>query len=582
MRPNDIKILVSYKEEKPYIKSDIIIPIQTGRAIAEREFEGMIGDDTGDNISRENDRYNELSAQYWAWKNLNQLGNPKYIGFMHWRRQLLFNESLPRPTKKWLNKGDYYEFGRLDKDYCCYFSDENIREVMKKYDVVLPKAYDFQNYRYKSVQENYRVQPGQHFENYELMISVLKAEYPEYKDAVAKFERGRFEYLCNMFVMRKDIFEEYSNFLFGVLTKVDRLIDYSHYSWQGYRVLGYLGEMLLNIFLFHYVSENPRVKIKALDMGVLHGAELEIQPKPAFEKNYTAIVVPCSNYYAPYLSVYLQSIIDNCNKEHNYDIIVFQDDITEKNKNKLLAVIPDNFSLRFINVSSYFENIAMKTSKEYLSINSYYRLVVPKVMKNYKRVIVTDIDLIFKTDVAELDKIEIGDASIAACIEPQEGINLNVKAEEWEYTQNVLKLQDPYEYYNTGIMIVNNVNYLETYIEDTLQMIDTKYRCHEQCILNSYFHKHIFSLPPEWNYEATIDKIGSKNFMPLEMYTEYIKASMDPKVIHWIGPNKPWKMADVDMGYEWWIEARKTVYYEEILMRYSEIIATRKLKSAKK
>ena len=582
MDNSDIKILVSYKEEHPYVKTDIIVPIQTGRAIADRNFEGMIGDDTGDNISELNDKYNELSAQYWAWKNQDALGNPKYIGFMHWRRHFLFDEKLPRPSRKWLNGGDYYEFSKFDEEYFEYFSDDKICRVMDKYDIVLPKAYDFENYKYKSVRENYMVQRGQHIENYELMLSVLKAEYPEYKTAVATFEKGRFEYLCNMFVMRRDIFDEYSSFLFGVLKKIDDLMDYSHYSYQGYRTLAYLGEMILNVFILHYVEKHPEVKIKALDMGVLHHAEFEIQPKPAFKDNYTAVVVPCSNFYAPYLSVYIQSIIDSSDKNHNYDIVVFNDDISDVNKEKLKYGLPDNFSLRFINVSGYFENINLKSSKGYLSVNSYYRLVIPKVMKNYKKVIVTDIDLIFEDDIAKLDEIDLKDAPIAACIEPQEGINLNTREEEREYSKNILRLEDPYRYYNTGVMLMNIEVFKEEYIKDMLRMIDVKYRCHEQCILNSYFDGKIKKISADWNFEATLNPLERENSMPLEMRDEYLKASENPKVLHWPGPNKPWKMAAVNLGFRWWLKARKTVFYEEILMRYSEILAIRQIKNNNK
>ena len=46
-----IKLFVSYKDKHKIIKSSIISPIQTGRAIADEVFDEMIGDDTGDNIS---------------------------------------------------------------------------------------------------------------------------------------------------------------------------------------------------------------------------------------------------------------------------------------------------------------------------------------------------------------------------------------------------------------------------------------------------------------------------------------------------------------------------------------------------
>ena len=71
------KIFVTYKDRHKILKSNIITPIQTGRAIAREVFEEMIGDDTGDNISHLNDKYCEASAMYWAWKNYEKIGNPE-------------------------------------------------------------------------------------------------------------------------------------------------------------------------------------------------------------------------------------------------------------------------------------------------------------------------------------------------------------------------------------------------------------------------------------------------------------------------------------------------------------------------
>ena len=72
MKDKNLKILVaSHKPDRVY-HDDVYTPIHVGRAISKfkNEMADMIGDDTGDNISSKNGEFCELTAIYWAWKNL--------------------------------------------------------------------------------------------------------------------------------------------------------------------------------------------------------------------------------------------------------------------------------------------------------------------------------------------------------------------------------------------------------------------------------------------------------------------------------------------------------------------------------
>ncbi|MDD7441233.1 MAG: DUF4422 domain-containing protein, partial [Sutterellaceae bacterium] len=95
-----IKIFLSFHKDSARIQSNILTPIHVGRAIAtdavKQSLADIIGDDTGDNISRKNPNYCELTAQYWAWKNCDS----DYIGFMHYRRHLNFS-GKEYPEVKW-------------------------------------------------------------------------------------------------------------------------------------------------------------------------------------------------------------------------------------------------------------------------------------------------------------------------------------------------------------------------------------------------------------------------------------------------------------------------------------------------
>lgn len=110
---------------------------------------------------------------------------------------------------------------------------------------------------------------------------------------------------------------------------------------------------------------------------------------PAFDNEDSINIVFCpDNNYAKYFGVLLQSIIDNSKSERKYDILVFANDISEHNQFLLKKMIPDNFSLRFIDVTKYinFNFFDCKIySKGYWSVSTFYRLFIPFIMPDYKK-----------------------------------------------------------------------------------------------------------------------------------------------------------------------------------------------------
>lgn len=259
-----IKILITYHDEHPLIKSKIIQPIQTGCTNAVKLFKGMLRDDIGENISSKNPNYCELSAQYWAWKNYGKLGNPDYIGFMHYRRHFMFDGWQGDSGWLWLPKGNVYFVPFISPKYLSHFSDDLIRKTMQDYDCVVFKPYDVKYIESKNCREQYGKLPEQNKENFDIFIKTAKRLYPDYLPEIEKIEKGSVQYLCNMFVMRRDLFEEYNQFCFSILEEVDKQIDSSQMSEQAARFLGYFGEFLLSMFIFK-LQKRSDVKIKELN-----------------------------------------------------------------------------------------------------------------------------------------------------------------------------------------------------------------------------------------------------------------------------------------------------------------------------
>ena len=90
-----------------------------------------------------------------------------------------------------------------------------------------------------------------HKNDIKVLKSVILSLFPEYYeclDSVLSNHRCRY---YNMFVMKKDIFNKYCDFLFKVLFEFERNIPYRE------RVCGAMGEILLNVF----IKKNSNYKI---------------------------------------------------------------------------------------------------------------------------------------------------------------------------------------------------------------------------------------------------------------------------------------------------------------------------------
>lgn len=213
----DIKILVA--AHKPYwMPSDpMYVPVHVGSVLADEVAPGFQRDDEGDNISAENPRYCELTALYWAWKNL----DAEYLGLAHYRRHFAGNG----------------ERGVL--------SAEEARELLAKAPVVLPKPRNY--FHITTVEKHY----GDTFDplHIECLRMALEMLYPEYVDVFNKHMASSKIHLYNMFIMRRDIYDAYLSWMFEVLRAAEAGIEYDGLTPFEARVMGRISERLLDTWL---------------------------------------------------------------------------------------------------------------------------------------------------------------------------------------------------------------------------------------------------------------------------------------------------------------------------------------------
>lgn len=208
-----------------------VIPIQVGKSLTDMQI-AEICDNVGDNISLKNTDYSEGTAMYWMWKNTS---GQDYVGLFHYRRHM----ALGADSLKKLVKYDAFltvpsfTSKSLKEFFCSYFILENDWNTMMRY----IKEYD-----------------------------------AAYYETALKYEKEHCYFPCNIFIIRREYFDELCSFIFGVLEKVD-----SYY--QGLRMirldryLGYLVENLVSIYMMHNAG---RLKAAYTDMKYYYPLEEKV------------------------------------------------------------------------------------------------------------------------------------------------------------------------------------------------------------------------------------------------------------------------------------------------------------------
>lgn len=243
----EIRLFVCCHRPEKIPQHPLLVPIQVGAALSIEYFQNFLHDDESENISEKNRSYCELTAQYWAWKNM----DVNWYGFFHYRRFLYPDADAKRPyriagvpTSKLL--------GRLGYD--------NFAALIERHDVIAPIGEDM----CVSVREHYANAPYHHRKDLDLIEQIILERYPEMVSAMNTYLSGTVCYFGNIYIMKRQVFHAYCGWLFPVLEEFDRRADLSGYSPQELRVDGYLAERLFGIWLTYArdglrVCEIPRV-----------------------------------------------------------------------------------------------------------------------------------------------------------------------------------------------------------------------------------------------------------------------------------------------------------------------------------
>jgi len=238
----DIKLLECVFKSHAESYGNIIYPVSAGAALyGNNDIILSMRDDTGETISEKNPGYCELTVQYWAWKNL----KCDTCGIFHQRRFLDFsgkNQKYPYRIEK---QPDNITLEKAGLSY------ETICQLTDKYSIIANRRENL----FESVEDFYNRNDRRTFDDIGLLKEIIKEKYPAYIPSAEKYFNGTLSYFCNVFIMDKENFDRYSEWLFDILfayeNRKPKDLCYP-------REMGKLGERLFGVYMT-YITDNTDI-----------------------------------------------------------------------------------------------------------------------------------------------------------------------------------------------------------------------------------------------------------------------------------------------------------------------------------
>ncbi|MCB4865113.1 DUF4422 domain-containing protein [Bifidobacterium pseudocatenulatum] len=565
----NIRIFVTAHKNVDRFDSDIMQPVQVGPK--NERFPWAFHDDEGENIADLNPRYCELTTQYWAWKNI----NADYYGFCHYRRYFDFSETVHEENAFGEIMDDYID-AKAAKEYG--LDDNNIAHVVKQYDVITTPFGDLDEIinKYGSPRALWEAAPLLHDDDLKRCYQILCAMYPDYRKDAQDFFNGNKACFCNMFIMKKEIFFDYCSWMFPILEEFDRNTDYSTYSKEALRTPGHLSERLLNIYLMHHKRISSNWKFKELQCVHFTNPEPaeELEPLDVFDKPIVPVVFAADDNYVPQLTTTVYSAMKNADPSYFYDVVVLQRNIAWDKQERLRDFFKQfpNMSLRFTNVERELSGHDLSTNNAHISIETYYRFLIQKLLPFYDKVLYLDSDIVINGDIAKLYNTDLQGKLLGAIRDIDFLANLNVKhGKRMGYAKNVLKMKNPYDYFQAGVLVLNTKAMRERYtIRQWLTYASNPaFIYNDQDVLNAHCEGEVLYLPWEWNVVHDCGGRVGNLFVqaPNDIYDAYMRSRNNPQIIHYAGFQKPWTDPDCDFASIYWRYARETPFYERLLKR---------------
>ena len=211
---------------------------------------------------------------------------------------------------------------------------------------------------------------------------------------------------------------------------------------------------------------------------------------------------------------------------------------------KIYVINPDIPHEWFVNLNCYLHQIDscvidakvdpdrlknMHPSFEYIDSSAFGRFLIPELVQEDK-VLYLDSDLIVTSNLDDLFNTDFEDKLLLAVRDYNE-----------------------FMFFNSGVMLINNRKWKENQVTDSLIKMseNRKLLNGDQTVINDLFQGQIGELNLTYNYQIGFEKEAFWN--NLDQTLGYLDKVPNPKIIHYVTPDKPFNLVSTSsLRDKWW------------------------------
>lgn len=256
--------------------------------------------------------------------------------------------------------------------------------------------------------------------------------------------------------------------------------------------------------------------------------------------------------------VCISSLMMNAKEDTFYDIFILHSAHVALEKEKLdkLTQYYKNCRIQYRQVDNTFDSAFEIRG---ITTSTYYRLLIPDLISEYDKIIYSDVDVIFRSDLSNIYfSTDLHDSYVA-------GVNALIPfiPDMRMYYLKMKKVEMKGIIY-AGNIILNSKKIREDNIIDQFKRLaKLSFRFQDLDILNIVCQNKIIYLKPEFCVTTYFLEFSVRNKKILQQYwaDNDIELALQNGIVHYNG-QKPWKQYSINFDI-WWEYYRKSPFFDE-------------------